>query len=163
MRRRSRVETSPAAAALCGAAAGLIGGLTLIALDRVVVPRLNGGSDNGREWDDGVADTLARLGVRLTGRDRATAGIATGLAYAALLGAGYGLARQRLRGSPAARGLIDAALVYAASLLSPEPPRRSRRTRRLSARDAAMRRVSSVSVFGTATAAAYQALSRRVG
>jgi hypothetical protein len=163
MKRPSRTETSPAAAAACGAAAGLIGGLALIALDRIVVPRLDHRNHSAREWDDGVADTLARLGIRLRGRERAIAGIATGLAYAAILGAGYGLARQRSRRSSAARGLIDAALVYAASLLSPEPPRRSRRTRRLSARDGAMRRVSSVSVFGTATAAAYQALSRRVG
>jgi hypothetical protein len=163
MKRPSRTETSPSAAAVCGAAAGLVGGLALIALDRVVVPRLDHRNHSARQWDNRVADRLARLGIRLTGRERAIAGIATGLAYAALLGAGYGLARQRSRRSPAARGLIDAALVYAASLLSPEAPRRSRRMGRLSARDGAMRRVSSVSVFGTATAAAYQALSRRVG
>jgi len=163
MRGRKRVETSPAVAAACGAAAGLVGGIALIALDRVVVPRLTGGTHRERQWDDAVADSLGRLGLRLEGSTRATVGIATGLAYAALLGAGYGLARQRLRGSPAARGLIDAALVYGASFISPEPPRAPRGPRRLSKRGAALRRLSSVSVFGRATTAAYRALSRRAG
>jgi hypothetical protein len=154
---------SPATAAVCGAAAGLIGGLTLVALDRFVVPRLAGGSQRGRRWDDGVAHALARAGVHVRGRQRTVAGIATGLAYAALLGAGYGLARQRLRGTPAARGLLDAALVFGASMISPEPPRRPRGLRRLSKGGVALRGVSSVAVFGQATAAAYQALSRRAG
>lgn len=163
MKRRSRMESSAIAAAGCGAAAGLIGGLALTALDRLVVPRLTGGAHRERQWDDAVASTLARVGLEVSGRTRAAAGIATGLAYAALLGAGYGLARQRLRGSPAARGLIDAALVYGASMMSPEPPRVPRGARRLSKRRAALRRVSSVSVFGRATTAAYRALSRRAG
>jgi hypothetical protein len=162
MRRRIKREPSPAMAAACGAAAGLIGGLALIALDRLVMPRLGDAVQRERDWDDGVADMLTRLGVRLSPRERATAGIATGLAYAAVLGAGYGLARQRWQ-SPAALGLLDAALVYAASLISPEPRRRSRATRRQSTQAAAMRAVSSGSVFGTTTAAAYKALSRRVG
>jgi hypothetical protein len=163
MRRRIKREPSPAMAAACGAAAGLIGGLALIALDRLVMPRLGDAVQRERDWDDGVADMLTRLGVRLSRRERATAGIATGLAYAALLGAGYGLARQRWQSSPAAVGLLDAALVYAASLISPEPRRRLRTTQRRSTRAAAMRTVSSGSVFGTTTAAAYKALSRRVG
>jgi hypothetical protein len=163
MRRRKRIETSPATAAARGAAAGLVGGIALIALDRVVVPRLTGDPSRERGWDDAVADTLGRIGIRLDGRRRAAAGIATGLAYAALLGAGYGLARQRLRGSPAARGLIDAALVYGASLISPEPTRVRRRPGRLSKGGIALRRVSSVAVFGQATTAAYRALARRAG
>jgi hypothetical protein len=163
MRRRMRKEMSPAMAAVCGAAAGLIGGLALTALDRVVVPRFGGGRQREREWDDAVANTLARVGVRVTGGRRAAAGIATGLAYAALLGAGYGLARQRLRGTPAARGLVDAALVYGASLISPEPRRRLRGVKRDSKRGAVVRHVSSVAIFGQATAAAYKALSRRTG
>jgi hypothetical protein len=162
MKRRLRTDISPTAAAACGAAAGLIGGIALTALDRLVVPRLGDTVQRERDWDEGVGDTLARLGVRVSGRERATAGIATGLAYAALLGAGYGLARQRWQASPAALGLLDAALVYAASLISPEPRRRQRGARR-SSRLTALRAVSSVSVFGTATAAAYRALSRRVG
>jgi hypothetical protein len=163
MKRRKRTEISPAAAAAYGAAAGLVGGLALTALDRFVVPRVVGGAHRERQWDDAVAGTLRRLGLRVSGRTRAAAGIATGLAYAALLGAGYGLARQRIRGTPAARGLLDAALVYGASLISPEPPRLPRGARRLSKRGAALRRVSSVSVFGRATTAAYRALSRRAG
>lgn len=163
MKRPSKTDISPAAAAACGAAAGLIGGLTLTALDRLVVPRLGDIVERERKWDEGVGDALGRFGVRLSGRERATAGIATGLAYAALLGAGYGLARRRWQASPAALGLLDAALVYAASLISPEPRPRPRGARRRSTRLTALRAVSSVSVFGTATAAAYRALSRRVG
>jgi hypothetical protein len=163
MRRRTKTEISPMAAAACGAAAGVIGGLALTALDRLVVPRLGDTVRRERKWDEGVGDALARLGLRLSGRERATAGVATGLAYAALLGAGYGLARQRWQSSPATLGLLDAALVYAASVISPEPRRQPRGARRRSTRLTAMRAVSSVSVFGTATAAAYRALSRRVG
>lgn len=163
MKRRIKTEISPAAAAACGAAAGLIGGLALTALDRLIVPRLGDTVERERSWDEGVGHTLARLGVRLSGRERATAGVATGLAYAALLGAGYGLARQRWQTSPATLGLLDAALVYAASIISPEPRRRPHSARRRSTRRTRMRAVSSISVFGTATAAAYRALSRRVG
>jgi hypothetical protein len=47
-------------------------------------------------------------------------------------------------------------------MISPEPPRPSR-GRRLSKREAALRRVSPVFVFGQATTAAYKALSRRAG
>jgi hypothetical protein len=162
MRRRKRIETSPATAAARGAVAGLVGGIALIALDRAVVPRFTGGTHRERQWDDTVASSLKRLGLRLEGRTRDGIGIAAALAYAALLGAGYGIARQRLRGSPAARGLIDAALIYGASLISPEP-RVPRGLRRLSKRRAALRHVSSISVFGQATTAAYRALSRRAG
>jgi hypothetical protein len=160
MKRRTRPEISPAGAAARGAAAGLIGGLALTALDRVVAPRF-GSAQREREWDESVADTLARIGVRVTGRDRTMAGVATGLVYAAILGAAYGLARQRWRTSPATLGLLDAALVYGASLVSREPRRVPRGRRRPSTR--AMRAVSSLSVFGTATAAAYKAFSRRAG
>ena len=163
MKRRIKSEISPGAAVACGAAAGLIGGLTLTAFDRLVAPRLGETMRRERRWDEGVGDTFGRVGVRLSRKQRTTAGIATGLAYAVLLGAGYGLARQRWQGSPSAIGLLDAGLVYAASLISPEPRRQPRGTRRSSNRLGAMRAVSSVSVFGTATAAAYKALSRRVG
>jgi hypothetical protein len=163
MKRRSKTEISPAAAAACGAAAGLIGGLALTALDRLVMPRLVGGTRPERHWDDAVAGTLRRLGLRVSGRTRAAAGIASGLAYATLLGAGYGLVRRRMHGSAAARGLLDAALVYGASIISPEPARVSRGPRRLSKRSAALRRVSPVFVFGQATTAAYKALARRAG
>jgi hypothetical protein len=163
MKRRFKTKISPAAAAACGAAAGLIGGLVLTAVDRLVVPRFGDTVRRERKWDEGVGDALGRFGVRLSGRELATAGVAIGLIYAALLGAGYGLARQRWQASPAALGLLDAALVCAASLISPEPRRRPRGARRRSTRLTAIRAVSSVSLFGTATAAAYRALSRRVG
>ncbi len=163
MRRRIKRRPAPAMAAACGAAAGLVGGLALVALDRLVVPRLGDGAPREHDWDEAVADMLARMGLRLAPRERAMAGIATGLAYATLLGAGYGLARHRWRSSPATLKLLDAALVYAASLVSPEVRRRPRKMPRRPVRSAAMRAVSSVSVFGRTAAAAYKALSRRVG
>jgi hypothetical protein len=163
MQRRLKTDSSPAAAAACGAAAGLIGGIALVALDRLIVPRLGERPQRERRWDEGVADTFARVGVGISPRKRTTAGIVTGLAYATLLGAGYGLARQQWRSSPATLTLLDAALVYAASAISPEPRLRPRSLRRRTTASMALRAVSSVSVFGTATAAAYKALSRRVG
>jgi hypothetical protein len=160
MKRRTKIETSTAGVAARGAAAGLIGGIALTALDRLVAPRL-GSVQREREWDDRVADVLGRVGFRFSGRERAAAGIATGLAYSAILGAAYGLARQRWQSSPATLGLLDAVLVYGASLVSREPRRTPRGARRRSAR--AMRAISSVRIFGTTTAAAYKALSRRAG
>ena len=162
MARRKKIDRSPGVAAACGAAAGLIGGLALLTLDRVVAPRVLG-DQRERTWDARVANSLASVGFRLSPSGRTAAGLATSLAYAALLGAVYGLARQRLQRTPAARGLLDAALVYGASLISPEPPPRPRSARRYTGRAAAMQRVSSVSIFGKATAAAYRALSRRAG
>ncbi len=153
-------KISPATAATRGAVAGLIGGVALAAVDRLLAPRLGGGTRE-KEWDARVADTLSSVGLRVAGRRRTAAGIVTGLAYTSLLGAAYGLARRRWRGSPAALGLLDAALVYGASLVSREPRRPPRRSHRSTAR--AMRAVSSISLFGTTTAAAYKALSRRAG
>lgn len=155
-----KTDSSPTRAAFRGAAAGLIGGLALTAVDRFVAPRM-GGPLREREWDNDVADTLSRVGIRLSRRERTTAGIATSLLYATLLGAVYGVARQRWHRSPATIGLLDAALVYGASLVSREPRRPRRGVKRKSAR--AARAVSSISLFGTATAAAYKALSRRAG
>jgi hypothetical protein len=163
MKRRNRTKASPVAAAMCGAAAGLVGGLALIALDRLVVPRLGDTARRERKWDEGVSDMLARVGVPLSPRRRAAVGIAAGLGYATLLGAGYGLARQRWQSSPATLRLVDATLVYAASFVSPDPRRRSRVARHRATRSDALSAVRSASVFGTATAAAYRALSRRVG
>jgi hypothetical protein len=160
MKRRTNVESSAAAAAARGAAAGVIGGIALIAVDRLVAPRL-GGDRREREWDDLVADGLARTGVRLSGRERTAAGIASGLAYAMVLGAAYGVARWRYQSSPATLHLLDAALVYGASLVSREPRPARRGARRPAVR--AIRAVSSASLFGQATAAAYKALSRRAG
>jgi hypothetical protein len=160
--KRRESALSPAGAAVRGAAAGLIGGLTLTALDRLLLPRLGEAGHRERDWDEGVADTLARLGVHLSQRERTTAAIATGLAYSALLGAAYGVARWRWRSSPPTLRLLDAILVYAVSIVSPEPRRRARSLRRRK-RSGATRAVSSVAVFGRTTAAAYKAFARRVG
>ena len=96
MKRSRKHDMSPSGAAARGAAAGFIGGLGLNALDRFVAPRM-GGAQREREWDKGVAAVFARVGVRLSENERAIAGIATGLVYATLLGAAYGVARQRWR------------------------------------------------------------------
>jgi hypothetical protein len=160
MKRRTNGKGSVGAAAARGAAAGLIGGIALIAVDRLVAPRL-GAAQREREWDDRVADGLRRVGVRVSGRERAAAGMVSGLAYAMVLGAAYGVARWRYQSSPATLQLLDAALVYGASLVSRQP----RRARRGAGRPAvrAIRAVSTASLFGQATAAAYKALSRRAG
>jgi hypothetical protein len=162
MKRRRRKGPSPAMAAACGAAAGLAGGLVLTTLDRLVAPRL-GTVHREREWDEGVADVLGRMGLRLSPRGRAVAGVGAGLAYAAVVGAGYGLARQRWQGSPATLKLLDAMLIYAAAVMSPEVKRKRPKAPHRPVRALAVGAVSSGAVFGRATAAAYKALSRRVG
>jgi hypothetical protein len=106
-----------------GAVAGLIGGVALAATDRLAAPRLTGGTARGRKWDRQVVKHAGAIGVRVPRRRASAAGVATSLAYAALLGAVYAVARERFRGLGAATGMLDAALGYGVSVVV---PRRSR-------------------------------------
>lgn len=115
-RRRSR---SLLATAGRGAVAGLIGGVALAATDRLVAPRITGGAPRGRAWDRRLAQGAKDLGVRVPRARQEVAGIATSLAYAALLGAAYAVARDRFGRIPAADGILDAGLAYGVSLVVP--------------------------------------------
>jgi hypothetical protein len=107
---------------------------------------------------------LGVVGWEMSPRVRTIAGIATQLLYAALLGAAYGAATSR-RSSHATRQLVDAGLVFAAALLSPELPReprqrRSRRSRAAKLRLLALAPITPSRVFGQTTTLALKALTR---
>lgn len=147
-----------------GALAGLIGGAAMTAAERMILPRL---PDRKRPrivpWDERVASAADALGWDMSSRARKTMGITTQLLYAALLGAGYAALTSR-RPSRATRELADAALVFAASLLAPELPRRQprwrKRTRIARLRQRATEPITAPKVFGKTTAMALRALQR---
>lgn len=147
-----------------GALAGLIGGAAMTAAERMILPRL---PDRKRPrivlWDERVASAADAIGWDMSSRARKTMGITTQLLYAALLGAAYAALTSR-RPSRATRELADAALVFAASLLAPElprrQPRRRKRTRIARLRQRATEPITAPKVFGKTTAMALRALQR---
>lgn len=150
-------------AATRGAVAGLIGGAAMTAAERVVLPRLPGRrAPRVLPWDARVADAAAAIGWDMSPRSRTAAGITTQLLYAACLGAAYAALTSRKR-SRAGRDLADAALVFAASLIAPELPRRKPRKKgdrltRIGRRAAAP--ITVPKVFGRATAMALKAMEK---
>lgn len=138
MARRPRPRSLLATAGR-GAVAGLIGGVALAAADRLVAPRVTGGAPRGRAWDRQLAKAARDLGVRLPRDRQELAGVATSLAYAALLGAAYAVARDRFGRLPAAAGILDAGLAYGVSLVVPPRARmlRGAKARGLAGRAAA--------------------------
>ena len=153
-----------ATAAGRGAIAGLIGGAVMTTAERVVLPRLPGRrAPRIVPWDERVADVADVVGWEMSPRSRTTAGITTQLLYAALLGAAYAAITSR-RPTRAARDLADAALVYAASLVAPELPRKKARKRRRGRlarlQQRAIEPITAHKVFGRATTLALRALDR---
>jgi hypothetical protein len=148
-----------------GAVAGAIGGVAMTAAERALLPRL---PDRRRprvvEWDRRVGRLADRAGWEITPRTRTVVGIGTQIAAAAALGAMLGLAEDHLRTSREGRRLLDAAVVYAVSLLSPDLPRAGRISSRLSARRRIGRRVlepvTPPSIFGRTASLALKALAR---
>jgi hypothetical protein len=152
--------------ALHGALAGLIGGAALLAVQRLVLPRLAGSRRRVRNtWDDRFDDAVTRLGWKIPPGSRAAVSAATQLLYAALLGAAYGVARRPLVRSPNGQRFLDAGLLLAASVFSadlpPGPRPRGRRSRiaRL-AREQAAAGMNAPMLYHRATAIALDRLSR---
>jgi hypothetical protein len=153
-----------AATAGRGAIAGLIGGAVMTTAERIVLPRLPGRhAPRIVPWDERISEVADIVGWEMSPRSRTTAGITTQLLYAALLGAAYAAVTSR-RPSRAARDLADAALVYAASLVAPELPRKKNRKRRrgrlAQLRQRAIEPITAHKVFGRATTLALKALDR---
>jgi len=131
--------------------------------ERVVLPRLPGRhAPRIMPWDARVADAADTIGWDLSPRSRTAAGITTQLLYTALLGAAYAAIMSR-KPSRAGRDLVDAALIFAASLIAPELPRSKRprknnRLARLGRR--AAEPITVPKVFGRATTLALRAMER---
>lgn len=151
-----------------GAVAGLVGGLAMVAAERLVLPRLpDRRAPRVRPWEARVGRAARQLGVRLSPGRRTTVAVSTQLAAAALLGAGYYVARERMQPDRAGRQLLEAGLAYGISLLAPELPRtRVRRRRRVRGlrTDVATRRLLSPitppSIFARTATLALRALAR---
>jgi hypothetical protein len=150
-------------AATRGAIAGLIGGAAMTTAERVLLPRLPGRhAPRVAPWDARVADAADTIGWDMTPRSRTAAGITTQLMYTALLGAAYAAIMSR-KPSRAGCDLVDAALVYGASLIAGELPRSKRRKKgsrltRLGSR--AAEPITVPKVFGRATTMALRAMER---
>ncbi|HET8624754.1 MAG TPA: hypothetical protein VFM14_14415 [Gemmatimonadales bacterium] len=130
--------------AVLGAAAGVAGGLAMLAADQL--EGRVGARKAESSWVRAVRDQARRRGHPLPGGRARTLAAAVNLAYAALLGVVYGIARSRLPRRPAARTALVTALGYAMHL-----PRRDE--------PGAPAELSPV--FGLATAAAFDALAGR--
>ena len=107
-----------------GALAGLFGGIAIVAAERLVLPRVYGrtygGGGTRSSWDGRVEAAAERFGWELSPRARAGTAVVAQLAYAALLGASYAVARRYLRRSPLSRELVDGALLLGASAFAPK-------------------------------------------
>ena len=147
-----------------GAIAGLIGGAAMTAAERVILPRL---PDRHRPrivpWDERLAAAADAMGWEMAPHTRTAFGITTQILYAVLLGAGYAALTSR-KPSRAVHELAEAALVFAASLLAPELPRRKphrrKRTRVGRLRQRAIEPITAPKVFGRTTTMALRALQR---
>jgi hypothetical protein len=146
-----------------GALAGLIGGVVLTAAHRMVLPKLAGRSrrSRGGEANDPLGMMSKRAFADLSPRARNRATIATQLAGAAMLGAAYGIAVEHLHSSRAGRNLIDAALIFGASLIAPElaPSRSRRRGRKVNLRRRALAPLTGPTGYGRTTSAALRLLA----
>ena len=147
-----------------GAIAGLLGGAAMTAAERIVLPRLpDRRAPRIVPWDSRLAGAFDTLGWDMSPRARTAAGITTQLLYAALLGAAYSVVVSR-KPSRSAHELADALLVFAASFIAPELPRKRQRRRRrgrlAELRQRAMAPITVPRVFGRATTLALRALER---
>src|SRR5256714_10287620 len=163
-RMQSSRKTSVARAAGRGAIVGLVGGAAMTAAERVILPRLpNRRAPRITPWDARLSDAVDALGWEMSPRARTAASITTQLLYSALLGAAYAALVSR-RPPRAVHDLADALLIFAASLVAPELPRRRKRRRQGSRLAKLGRRavepITVPRVFGRATTLALRALER---
>lgn len=160
----SRSERSIAELAVRGAVAGLAGGVAMVAAERFLFPRLpDRRAPRVLPWDARVGRAAKQVGVRLSPRRRTAVAISTQLAGAALLGAGYYVARERMHTSHAGDELLEAALAFGVSLIAPELPKK-RRTRRGLRHERVDRpllaQITPPAVFGRTASLALRALAR---
>ena len=111
---RSEKQLTVGEAALRGAIAGALGGAAMLAAEalatRRVVSRDGVAPD---EWGRVATAIGRRAGTRLTGRPKVAASVGLHIAYSALVGAVYGVARSRGELSGPAQSLLRSGLLYA--------------------------------------------------
>ena len=135
-------------AALRGALSGALAGAAMLVAEQIgEAADLARGPTVGRRW-------ASRLGHGRSGRAVAL-GWATHIAYSALLGAAYGVVRNRNQLSRPAQQLLGSALAYAAWLPNRSPvPKRGTRVKKLAAQ-------RSPTLFSGALMSGFEAVSKR--
>ncbi len=164
-------------AAIRGAIAGLAAGGVLLLADRAgdylerrgVIP---GYRTVAGEWDRLVKDAAKRSRRPMTKRQRAAAGIAAHLTYTTLVGAGYGIARNRMRRDARSELMLESVLMNALTAVLRNAGPSTTRRRRGGARPPAVLGLlaaplqqviggmSAPALFASATRTAVEALSR---
>lgn len=149
-------------AALRGAAAGLAGGASVLALSWLVRRGVLFVDDTvDEEWEQLARTVSARAGIDLDRRQARVAGMVAQLTYASLVGASYGVAITRRSFPKPIRTALSSGLVHAASIpaivraASGSRPRKQRKRRR---RGLAIP-LGSAALYGLTTSAAFRALS----
>jgi hypothetical protein len=146
MVRRKRMGAPEAA--LRGALSGILAGAAMLVAEHIgEATDLTRGPTVGRRW-------ASRLGQGRSKRASAI-GWATHLGYSALLGAAYGVIRNRSQLSRPAQQLVGSALAYAAWLPNRSPvPKRGARVKKLAAQ-------RSPTLFSGALMGGFEAVSKR--
>jgi hypothetical protein len=161
---RTHREVSLAEVAFRGAIGGIAGGIALIASERLLMPRIDDRRPRIVSWDKRLQRTAQRIGWEMSPRVRTASGIATQILASAVLGAAYELANARYKPTGAAKGLLDAGLMFVASLLAPELPKKDLRRKRKKKRGLlgriALDPITTPALYGEATTLAVRALRR---
>jgi hypothetical protein len=135
-------------AALRGAVSGVLAGAAMLVVEQIgEVTDLSRGPTSGRRWASRLGQGRSRRAVAL--------GWATHIGYSALLGAAYGVVRNRRQLSRPAQQLIGSALAYAAWLPNrTTAPKRGPRVKKLAAQ-------RSPTLFSSLLSSGFEAASRR--
>jgi len=143
-----RKRMSAPEAALRGALSGVLAGAAMLVAEHIgEATDLSRGPTAGRKW-------ASRLGQGRSKR-AAAVGWATHIAYSALLGAAYGVIRNRSQLSRPAQHLAQSALAYVAWLPNRTPaPKRGPRLKKLAAQ-------RSPTLFSSALMGGFEAVSKR--
>jgi hypothetical protein len=144
-----RKRMSAPEAALRGALSGALAGAAMLVAEHIgEATDLARGPTVGQRW-------ASRLGQNRRSRRGTVVGWATHLAYSALLGAAYGVVRNRGQLSRPAEGLVASALAYAAWLPNRTPaPKRARRLKKLAAQQSPI-------LYSGALMSGFEAVSKR--
>ena len=156
-------QLSVGEAALRGALAGALGGAAMLAAEALASRRLISREGSAPdEWGRVAAAVGRRAGARVRGRSKTAASIGLHLAYSALVGAVYGVARSRGELSVPAQSLLKSGLLYAGFRAERGfLPRRGRARLRSHGAKQGILPLDAQDIFAMATSQVYRALAKR--
>lgn len=161
-RRSDELDVSEAA--LRGAAAGLVGGATVLLLSWLIRRGVVSSDDTlDDEWERLIRNVARRAHLELSARQLRLARMTAQLTYSALVGAAYGVARSRRTLPGPLRAALNSGLVHAASVpvvSGLTPARGPKRKRRKASAKGISIPVGSAALYGLTTSAAFSAFQR---